>query len=96
MNPSSDQGAETMETLLTNYIQEQLRDVGEDVELEPDDDLVLIGFDSIAYVRLVAFIRERFGLRVPDADVTVEQFGTVAAMVDYLEARGAEDTQVIS
>ncbi len=83
-----------METILTEYIEQQLRDVGEDVDLEVDDDLVLIGFDSIAYVRLVAFIRERFGIRVPDADVTVEQFGTVAAMVTYLAAQGAAEVPV--
>lgn len=77
-----------MEIILTTYIEEQLRDLGEDIEVAADDDLVLLGFDSIAYVRLVAFIHDEFGIRVPDADVTVEQFGTVEAMVAYLEGRG--------
>ncbi len=78
-----------METIIKNYIEEQLRELGDDIELEPDDDLVLIGFDSIAYVRLIAFIHTEFGVRVPDAHVTVEQFGTVAAIASYLEANGA-------
>ena len=77
-----------MESILTTYIEDQLRDLGEDATVEPDDDLVLIGFDSIAYVRLVAFLNERFGVRVPDSDVTVEQFGTVARIAVYLEGRG--------
>ena len=79
-----------MEQAIIEYIEGELRDVGEEVELHPDDDLVLIGFDSVAYVRLVAFIKNRYGIRVPDADVTVGNFGTVAAIVGYLEAKGAE------
>ena len=77
-----------MEQFLTNYIEAELREVGEDVNLEADDDLVLIGFDSVAYVRLVAHLKQVFGVRVPDADVTVENFGTVAAIALYLESHG--------
>lgn len=76
-----------MEATLTGFIEQQFHDQGDDVTLEPDDDLVLLGFDSIAYVRLVAFIKDQFGIRVPDSEVTVEQFGTVRAMVGYLERR---------
>jgi len=76
-----------MEQFLTNYIEAELREVGEDVDLETDDDLVLIGFDSVAYVRLVAHLKQEFGVRVPDSDVTVENFGTVAAIARYLESR---------
>jgi acyl carrier protein len=75
-----------MEQLLTNYIEEELREVGEDIQLRADDDLVLIGFDSVAYVRLVAFLKDRFGIRVPDSDVTVQNFGTVEAIARYLES----------
>ena len=78
-----------METILKGYIEEELRALGEDVELDVDDDLALIGFDSIAYVRLIAFIKERFEIRVRHAEVTVEQFGTVSAIASYLGAQGA-------
>ena len=78
-----------MESIITQYIEEQLSEFGDDITLAADDDLVLIGFDSIAYVRLIAFIHDAFGIRVPDAHVTVEQFGTVAAIASYLEANGA-------
>lgn len=73
---------------LTGYIGEQLRDLGEDDQFSPDDDLAMIGFDSIAYVRLLAFIKDRFGLEVPDADVTIENFGNVSGMVNYLSTLG--------
>ena len=81
----------TTETELTAYIERQLREQGDDIDVGPDDDLVMAGLDSIAYVRLLAFLDERWGVRVPDVDVTIERFGSVAAIVGYLRARGIED-----
>lgn len=78
-----------MEDILKTYIEGQLQELGEDVVVDVDDDLAMIGFDSISYVRLLAFINERFGVRVPDSDVTVERFGTIASMARYLESVGA-------
>ncbi len=79
-----------MKQVIIDYIEAELREVGEDVDLLPDDDLVLIGFDSVAYVRLVAFIKERYEIVVPDSDVTVGNFGTVEAIHAYLESHGVE------
>jgi acyl carrier protein len=78
-----------METAIKDYIESHLRDLGDDVELESDDDLVTVGFDSIGYVRLLDFINVTFHMHVPDSDVTVEHFGTVASIAAYLEARVA-------
>lgn len=78
-----------MTELITAYIEQQLRDQGDDIAVRPDDDLVLIGYDSVAYVRLLAYIKNEFGLTVPDADVTVENFGSVEAIAAYLDGRGA-------
>ena len=76
---------------LTEYLEEQFRNQGDDVSLQPDDDLVELGFDSIAYVRLVAFIKKTYGLAVPDHDLTLAQFGTLGRIVDYLAANGVGD-----
>jgi len=83
-----------MEATIAQFIEQEFRDQGEDIAVAADDDLVALGFDSIAYVRLVAFIADQFAVRVPDADVTVEQFGSVRAIVGYLEQRRAEDETV--
>lgn len=80
-----------METMLKEYLEQQLRDQGDDVDLAVDDDLVAMGLDSIAYVRLLAFIDDRFGYRVPDSDVTIEQFGSVATIAAYLRNQGLEE-----
>lgn len=76
-----------MESVLKDYIEQQMRAQGDDIELDVDDDLGLIGLDSIAYVRLVSFIEGEFGLRVPESAVTVEHFGTVARIATYLQER---------
>ncbi|MBT8207147.1 MAG: acyl carrier protein [Acidimicrobiia bacterium] len=79
-----------MTELITTYIEQQLRDQGDEIAVRPDDDLVLIGYDSVSYVRLLAYIKSTFGLSVPDADVTVENFGSVVAISQYLDGRGAK------
>ena len=79
---------DALREMLVGYIGEQLRELGEDDKVSPDDDLVMIGFDSVAYVRLVAFIQDRFGIDVPDTDVTIEHFGSVSTMVSYLGKLG--------
>ena len=79
---------DALQATLVGYIGEQLRELGEDDQVSPDDDLVMIGFDSVAYVRLVVFIQDRFGIDVPDTDVTIEHFGSVSTMVSYLGKLG--------
>ncbi len=78
-----------MRETLSGFIETYLRDMGDDVNLGVDDDLASIGFDSIGYVRLIDFIGRTYGIRIPDADVTLEQFGTVNRIVGYLERRNA-------
>lgn len=78
-------------TTLTEYLEEQFRNQGDEISLRPEDDLVELGFDSIAYVRLVAFLKKTYGLAVPDQDLTLAQFGTLERIVGYLSANGVED-----
>ncbi len=77
------------EAKIKDYVEHQLRMVGDDVVLEPEDDLVELGFDSIAYVRLIAWIKTTFGVDIPPLDVTPDRFGTVGAIASYLEGLGA-------
>jgi len=74
---------------LTAYLEEQFRNQGDDVALAPDDDLVELGLDSIAYVRLVNHIKKTYGIQVPDSDLTLDQFGTIGSITVYLTAKGA-------
>lgn len=76
-----------MQDILKDYVERHMSELGDDVEVEVEDDLVSIGFDSVGYVRLLDYINTEFGVHVPDSDVTVEQFGSIAAISSYLETR---------
>lgn len=52
----------------------------DDDEVIPESGLL----DSAGIMELVVWYEERFGLSIEQADLTVENFGTVNAMVDYL------------
>ena len=80
-----------IESILKDHLEQQLRDQGDEVDLLVDDDLVLMGVDSIAYVRLLAEIEPRFAYRVPDSDVTVENFGSIESIARYLRSAGVSE-----
>lgn len=59
-------------------------------DFELADDAPLLGsgiVDSMGVMEIVAFLEERFGLEVDDADITEENLGTVAAIAGYVAAR---------
>ena len=77
----------TKETLKQFMAHELLNGAGK-AELKDDDELLLSGLiDSLAVVRLIAFIEEDLGIHVPPEDVIIENFQTLQAMSDYLETR---------
>ena len=43
--------------------------------------------DSIGLVRLLQFVEERFGVSIPDEDVTPELFASPADLAAYVAAR---------
>ena len=55
-------------------------------KLNENEDLLSAGIlDSLAILQLVAFIEDRFGIKVPDEDVVFENFQSINALVAYLE-----------
>jgi len=76
-----------MKAELTRFIVDELlsgRSVGD------HDELLLSGLvDSIAVMRLVAFIEQHSGLRVPPEDVVIEHFTSIDAIDHYLQTRTA-------
>ena len=69
---------------ITRYVTAEL--VGDpNMELESDVELLMDGIvDSIGAVRLVGFIEQRWNVRVPPQDVTIENFGTIADITNYV------------
>ena len=73
---------------LTDFIRQDILH-GRSVPLDDDQDLLTAGvIDSLGILRVVAFMEERFGVRVPDEDVVFENFQNIKAMADYVAQRG--------
>lgn len=57
-----------------------------DLELHDDDDLLALGvMDSMGFVELVEEVQEHFGVVVRDVDITTENFGSIDAVVRFVE-----------
>ncbi len=66
------------------YINTELLDG--DVAVGRDDDLLASGLvDSFAIMWLVSFVEGEAGIKIPPADLVIENFRTVAAIEAYLE-----------
>jgi acyl carrier protein len=75
------------ENALAEFVRNELLH-GRKVALTSDADLLSAGIvDSLGILRLVAFIEERFGVKVPDEDVVFENFQSLQAMANYVSAR---------
>ena len=78
---------------LASFIEKNL--VGEDRRLSITDKTPLIEdgiIDSMGLMQIVGFLEERTGVRVPDDEVTPDNFETVEAidrLVDRLQSRRA-------
>jgi acyl carrier protein len=82
----------TSETL-KRFISTELLANRQDLNLGPDDNLLISGLiDSLGVMRLVSFIEDNFGVHVPPEDVTIENFQSISILSAYLESR----TQVTS
>ncbi|MGE0461427.1 MAG: acyl carrier protein [Vicinamibacterales bacterium] len=77
------------ETALAEFVRNELLH-GRKVALTNDADLLGAGIvDSLGILRLVAFIEDRFGVKVPDEDVVFENFQSIGAMAGYVSQRQA-------
>ena len=75
------------ENALAQFVRNELLH-GRKVALTDDADLLSAGIvDSLGLLRLVAFLEERFGVKVPDEDVVFENFQSIRAMATYVAQR---------
>ena len=81
----------SLKDAIKQFIEEEIVDEDDPVEISHDDPLIERGIiDSMAVMQIVAFIEEETGLRVPDAEVVLENFesvSTVDALVHRLRSR---------
>ena len=75
-----------LEEALLRLVREKLFDGGAPMTVETD--LFAAGLDSMGIMQLMISIDERFGVRVPEASVTRENFSTASSLA-ALVRRGA-------
>jgi acyl carrier protein len=82
----------SIDTAIRGFIGDQLvQDVAPD-EIPQDYDLVENGIlDSLALVRLIAWIGETYGIPVDDLDLAPDDFRTVAAIRDFVTRHATSD-----
>ena len=70
------------------FIEENFLYMRPDLELQDDDDLLGLGvIDSLGFVELVEEVQERYGIQVQDAEITEDNFGSVSALVAFIDRR---------
>lgn len=66
------------------------RKIGGDRDLLPGDDADLVDegiLDSFGLAELVALIQDTYGISVPDGDIKLETFSSLAKIVSYVASK---------
>ena len=81
----------TVRDELYEYINENFLYLQPDLELSDEDRFLELGvIDSTGVVELVGEVEERYGFAVEDAEITEENFGSLAGLVSFVSSkRGA-------
>jgi len=75
-----------MDQTIIKYIIENLHGGQTDLEIFPEDDLLGGGLiESMGMMKLIQFLETEYELKIPPQDMTIENFMTVSAMVDYVQ-----------
>lgn len=75
---------------LRTFIEDNFLYLRPDLEVGDDDSLLALGvIDSLGFVELVEEVQTRYGIAVGDADITEDNFGSIAGIARYVGARGA-------
>ena len=77
---------ENSQEIVRDYVSRELADDGKGTDLKEEDNLLANGImDSLGVLKLVSFIEQKFDIRVPDEDVTVQNFRSLKDIANYLE-----------
>ncbi len=82
-----DMQPKTTHSALRSYIQDSL--LGGKIVTDQQELLLSGMIDSLGVMSLVAFLEQEFGISIPFEDVTLENFGTIETIADYVTSRQA-------
>ena len=79
---------QTVRTEVRGFIEDNFLYMRPDLDLQDDDDLLGLGvIDSLGFVELVEEIQSRYGVQVADVEITEDNFGSVSAIVAFVEGK---------
>ena len=81
-----------MEAVINDYISSELVQDASLLPLGNATSLLETGIlESLGLLRLVVFVRDKYGVTVNDVDLTPENFDSVDAICAYLRSRDAKE-----
>jgi acyl carrier protein len=81
-------GSDQVRAEMRSFIEESFLYMHPDVELSDDEDLLARGLiDSLGFVELVEEVQSRYALQVEDLEITEQNFGSVDAIVAYVDRK---------
>jgi acyl carrier protein len=76
------------ETAIERFIVDEIMLGDSSTKIDPNESLISTGvLDSLALLRLIAFIEEQFGVIVGDAEVIPENFETINEIKEFIEQK---------
>jgi D-alanine--poly(phosphoribitol) ligase subunit 2 len=78
-----------IKSAIRREIEQLAADLGADASTVADDDLIpALGIlDSAALVELIVWYERRFKLSIPQADLNIDNFGSIELMAGYARAK---------
>ena len=78
--------SDNVESKLTAILLDELLEL--DGNLGVEDDLFEAGFDSMAFMQLLLLIEEHFGVAIPAAELSKQNFSSVASISQLIRRQG--------
>jgi acyl carrier protein len=84
-------GGDEVRKEMRAFIEDNFLYLTPDADLADDQELLAAGIvDSLGFVELVEEVEARYAVGVKDVEITEENFGSVDAIVRYVERKRAE------
>jgi acyl carrier protein len=80
--------SEDVRRQLREFVERNFLYLEPDLKLNDGDDLLELGvIDSLGFVELVEEVQALFGIAVEDVEITEDNFGSIDALVAFVEAK---------
>lgn len=77
-----------LETAIERFIVDEIMLVDSQTKIDPDESLISSGvLDSLALLRLIAFLEEQLGITVEDSEVIPENFESINEIKAFIDRK---------